>query len=88
MAVIFDNGVVLHKGFGVDDAVSAHLCSGIDLRMVHDDGSIGYLGMRGDIGQGGLDHRKHCADTFQIIKEFNTTGRGFDLAQRDQHIGV
>ena len=55
MTVIFDNGVVFHKGFVIDDAVSAHLCAGIDQNMMHDDGSIGNLGTGGDIGQGGLD---------------------------------
>ena len=45
MTVILDNGVVFHEGFGVDDAVSAHPRSGIDQRLVHDDGSIGNLGM-------------------------------------------
>ena len=54
MTVIFDNGVVFHKGFGVDDAVSAHPCASIDQRMMHNDSSIGNLGMRGDKGQGGI----------------------------------
>jgi hypothetical protein len=88
MTVIFDNGVVLHKDFGVDDAVSAHLCSGIDQRMVHDDGFIGNLGMGGDISQRGLDHRKLRSQFQQDVKKRHATDRGFDLPQSDQHIGI
>jgi hypothetical protein len=40
MAVIFDNSVVFHKGFGVDDSVSAHTCASIDQCM----GNLGMMG--------------------------------------------
>ena len=86
MTVILDNGIVFHKGFGVDDAVSAHPRSGIDQRMVHDDGSIGNLGMWGDIAQWGANHRKLCSHLQQAVEKRHTLDGGFDLAQCNQHI--
>ena len=87
MAVIFNDGIMFHKGFGIDDAIPANTRACIDQRMVHDDGSFSNLGMRGDIGQGGLNHRKTRTHLHQIIKKLHASDRGFDLPQRDQDIG-
>jgi hypothetical protein len=49
MAVILNDGIMFHKGFGIDDSISANICACIDQDMVHHDGSFSNLSMGGNI---------------------------------------
>ena len=45
----------------INDAIPANTRACIDQRMVHDDCALSNMGMLGNIGQGGFNHRKTCA---------------------------
>ena len=52
VTVIFNDGIMFYKGFSIDDAILANFCACIDQGMMHDDGALGNLGMRGDVSKG------------------------------------
>lgn len=87
MAMIVNSGVMLNQRLRIENAIVAHVGTGIDQSLMHNNRTCSDIGMRGNIRLWRDNNRQRVSMFKQLFEKLYSLVSGANLAKSDQRIG-